>query len=128
MLHDQGPGSAVLGMLVDEGKLKFDDYVTNLLPSFNPPDKTFKAKSRLSDWLSMQSGAQGYQCWVQSQNHIIIAKQDAMSVINSLHLRADMRTEFTYSNWGYELAAQVTKELTGETWDTCDGYEEKEIT
>lgn len=109
-----GMVSSVLGMLVEEGQLKFSDYVTDLLPSFDPKDETFKKTSRLSDWLSMQSGTQGYQCWVQSQNNIIIAKEDAMKVINGLEVKADMRSEFTYSNWGYELAARVILELTRE--------------
>jgi CubicO group peptidase (beta-lactamase class C family) len=113
----KGMVSSVLGMLVEEKKLSFDDYVTDLLPSFDPPNQAFKSTSRLSDWLSMQSGTQGYQCWVQSENNIIIAKDDAMKVINGLRLKADMRTEFTYSNWGYELASRVIQELTGESWD-----------
>ena len=113
----KGLVSSVLGMLVEEGRLKFDDYITDLLPSFDPPNETFKATSRLSDWLSMQSRTQGYQCWVQSQNNIIIAKEDAMKVINGLQVKADTRTEFTYSNCGYELASQIIEELTGEAWD-----------
>lgn len=86
----KGIVSSVLGMLVEENKLQFDAYVADIL----------------------------HQCWVQSGHNIIIAKEDAMRVINGLKVVADMRTDFTYSNWGYELASEVVRELTGETWDT----------
>ncbi|KAI1127107.1 beta-lactamase/transpeptidase-like protein [Nemania abortiva] len=113
----KGLVSSVVGMLVDEGKFKFDGLVRDLLPTYRPATKELESSARLSDWMSMQSGTQPYQLWFQSQNNIIFPMEDAMTIINHLQPEADLRASFDYSNWGYEVAAQVIKQSTGRSWD-----------
>ncbi|KAI1381185.1 beta-lactamase/transpeptidase-like protein [Hypoxylon crocopeplum] len=113
----KGLVSSLVGMLAEEGKVDFDDRVCDLLPAYNPSSPELKTSARLSDWMSMQSGTEPYQVWFQSENNIIFPKSDAMKIVNSLQPESSLRTKFDYSNWGYEIAAQVIKELTGESWD-----------
>jgi len=114
----KGLVSSLVGMFVEEGKLDFDDRISDLLPSYDPKTNTLKESARLSDWMSMQSGTEPYQAWFHSQNNIVFKKEDAMKIINSLEPVTDLRTKFSYSNWGYEVAAQIIHHLTGETWDS----------
>ncbi|KAJ8125495.1 hypothetical protein O1611_g8144 [Lasiodiplodia mahajangana] len=113
----KGLVTSAMGMLVDEGKLDFDDLVHDLLPTYRPSTTLLQNSARLSDWLSMQSGTQPYQMWFHSRNNIIFPQKDAMTIVNHLQPETDLRTEFSYNNWGYEVAAQVIKKFTGMGWD-----------
>ncbi|KAK4200787.1 beta-lactamase/transpeptidase-like protein [Triangularia verruculosa] len=91
----KGLVSSLVGMLVEEGKLDFDDRVADLLSWYNPKTTPLKESARLSDWMSMQSGTEPYQVWFQSQNNIIFKKEDAMKIINNLESVTDLRTSFS---------------------------------
>lgn len=41
-----------------------------------------------------------------------------MKIINSLQSGAELRYEFAYNNWAYEIAGHVCEEVGGESWDS----------
>lgn len=106
--------SSALGILVDEGKLKWDDVVSDILPLYRPVSRRLRHSAMLADFLSMRSGVESYNMWTQSNNKIIFPKQTSMDILNHLRKATDLRAKFEYNNWGYKLAGHVIDHLTGE--------------
>ena len=114
----KGLVSSTLGLLVEDAKLEWDTPVHEIVSAYAPRTEHLRSSATLVDWMSMRTGLESYQPWFQSHNNIIFDESDCIKIINSLQPVADLRARFHYSNWGYELAAQAIRELTGESWDT----------
>lgn len=114
----KGLVTSALGLLVEEGKLKWDARVSDLLPEFAPRSQTLTERATLIDFLSMRSGIERYNIWTQSDNRINFAKSDGMKIINTFDTVSDLRADFAYNNWGYEIATRVCDKITGQSWDT----------
>lgn len=114
----KGLFSSVLGLLVENGKLKWDTRVSDILPEFAPHSQALKERATLVDFLSMRSGIEGYNVWTQSDNRINFAKSDSMKIINTLGSVFDLRSRFAYNNWGYEIACHVCDKVAGQSWDS----------
>lgn len=56
--------------------------------------------------------------WSQSETRINSPKSESVEVINSLRPSSELRSKFTYNNWGCESADHVCKEVGGESWDS----------
>ncbi|KAJ9666920.1 hypothetical protein H2201_003054 [Coniosporium apollinis] len=112
----KGLVSCALGLLVEEGELDWDTPICKILSDFNPRCKEVKESATLTDLLCMRSGLENYGVWIGSQNNILFPESDSMTLINDLQQRAELRAEWIYNNWGYEIAGHVIKQMSGETW------------
>jgi CubicO group peptidase (beta-lactamase class C family) len=114
--NTKGFTAALLGMLVDEGKLQWDDRVIDYLPSFQMFDPYITREIRIRDLLTHQSGLPtfgGDRLWIGTSN----TSEEIISRIRYLEPSAPFRTQFQYQNLMYMVAGQVAAAVTGQTWD-----------
>lgn len=110
--------ATALGMLVDEGKLRWDDPVVDHLPWFRLADPWLTQHVTVRDVLSHRSGLAGNQSpW--GGNPWAFTAFDARETVRRLRyapLPAAFRQEFLYSNLGYAVAGQVIESVSGASW------------
>lgn len=109
--------AAAVGILVDEGKLKWDTLVKDVLPAFKPKDDTLYNCLTITDLLSHRSG----MSWadnqvVGSENNILIPGKEGIRYINTQTRLLPFRAQFSYNNLPYDLAGNVIEELSGQSW------------
>jgi CubicO group peptidase (beta-lactamase class C family) len=104
--------ATLLAMLVADGKLKWDDKVSQHLPEvrFSDPYRTEHATIR--DLLSMRLGIASDILWLGTNS----SKQDVLAKIPLIPESADFRTKWVYSNVSYLLAGEIIERKTGLTW------------
>lgn len=107
--------AACLGMLVQEGKLKWDDKVIDYIPEFRLSDPYITKELNIKDILSHRSGLAtfyGDLLWYETnyENDEIIRRMRYLPIKN------DFRSEFGYQNNMYLIAGEIIKKITGKTW------------
>ena len=101
--------SAVLGKLVEEGKLNWDTPVKGILPDFHTESEILQDLTTVVDVLAMRTGMQTSDIWLGAQNNLLIPKEDGMKVINELKQTQPFRTEWAYNNWATKSPAGSSK-------------------
>lgn len=106
--------SAAVGMLVDEGKVAFDEPAARYLPDLQLPDPWVSREFTVRDMLAHRSGLErGDWLWHGTAF-------DRAEVVRRLrHLRpvGPFRTTYGYSNNMYIAAGQMVAGVTGKSWD-----------
>lgn len=105
--------TAVMAMLVDEGKVAWDDSVTKFLPGFRVQDGYANRSLTIRDALTHRSGVQPDDLlWV-----LAYSRDDILRRMRLLPQSSPMRTEFEYNNLMYMVAGQVEGAAAGKPWD-----------
>jgi CubicO group peptidase (beta-lactamase class C family) len=106
--------AAAVGVLVDEGKAKWDDKVTHHLPSFQLYDPYVTREMTLRDLLTHRSGlARGDQVWYGGTYD----RAEIVRRVRHLQPSWSFRSTFGYQNLMYLTAGQVIETLSGVSWD-----------
>ena len=109
--------SAALGMLVEEGKLNWDDRIKNLLPSIQSRDEIVQEMVNVADLLCHRTGLeQADALWEGAENECLLDQKDTIDIFNSLRSVKPIRNSFHYNNWSYALAGKIIEYLTGEDY------------
>lgn len=108
--------ACAIGLLVDEGKLSFDDPVRKHLPEFKTPDDHVTEHFLIKDLLCHRSG------WITFDGDLLwYGTKYTQAEILARHanepLTHEFRTEFGYSNLMFIAAAQLIERVSGMTWD-----------
>jgi CubicO group peptidase (beta-lactamase class C family) len=110
--------SAALGMLVDEGKIKWDDKVTDYIPEFkmyNPyVTEEFTIKDLLTHRSGLGLGAGDLMMWPDSSN---FSKKDIIHNLRYLKPVSSFRTKYDYDNNLYIVAGEVVAKVSGMSWE-----------
>ena len=106
--------AAALGMLVDEGKVGWDDPVTAHLPDFQLYDPYVTREITLRDLLTHRSGLpRGDLIWIGSD----FDRAEILRRVRYLPPRWSFRSHYGYQNILYLAAGQVVAAVTGKSWD-----------
>lgn len=106
--------AAALGMLVDEGKVGWDDPVTEHLPDFQLYDPYVTREITLRDLLTHRSGLpRGDLIWIGSD----FDRAEILRRVRYLPPRWSFRSHYGYQNILYLAAGQVVAAVTGRSWD-----------
>src|SRR4030095_13793074 len=106
--------AASIAMLVDEGKLKWDDPATKYLPGFQLFDPYSTRELMVSDLLSHRSGlTRGDLIWYGSAYD----RDEILRRVRYLKPSWSLRSRFGYQNIMYLAAGQIIPAVTGKTWD-----------
>ena len=106
--------AASLAMLVDEGKLKWDDPATKHLPGFQLFDPYSTRELTISDLLSHRSGLQrGDLLWYASGHD----RSEVLRRVRHLKPSWSLRSRYGYQNIMFLAAGEIIPTLTGKTWD-----------
>ncbi len=108
--------SAAIGMLVDDGKLCWDDRVRDHLPWFTLSDPWVTAHVTLRDLLSHQVGV-GRLTGNRLRFMPGRDPQTIMQFVSQMPFEQDYRSGYVYSNVMYMVAGQVVEAASGMSWD-----------
>lgn len=108
--------AALMGMLVDEGKVGWDDPVTQHLPDFALYDPWVTRHVTVRDLLCHRLGLERAQ---RLYYHRGYSQRDLMRRMQYLKPIAGFRAQFHYANQQYGVAGLLIEMLTGQTWDDC---------
>lgn len=108
--------AASIGMLVDEGKLDWDDQVKDHLPWFEMHDPYVSEHLTISDLLCHRSGLitfDGDLLWYGSDYE----REEIVKRIRFREPTYEFRTNFGYQNIMFMTAGEVIEAASGMTWD-----------
>jgi CubicO group peptidase (beta-lactamase class C family) len=105
--------AAGLAMLVDEGKLQWDDKVINYLPEFQLKDSYITNEITIRDLLTHRTGIGNldflWGTFKLSSDRILSSLSDADKIYS-------LRSSFIYQNIMYLAAGKVIEAISGQTW------------
>jgi CubicO group peptidase (beta-lactamase class C family) len=114
--------SAALAILVDEGKLKWDDKVVAYLPNFKMYNDYVTNEFTIRDLLTHRSGlglgAGDLMIWPDGSN---FTAQDIIQNLQYLKPVSAFRTKYDYDNLLYIVAGEIVHKVSGLSW--CDFIE-----
>jgi CubicO group peptidase (beta-lactamase class C family) len=110
--------AAALGMLIDEGKLKWDDKVTDIIPEFkmyNPyVTEEFTVRDLLTHRSGLGLGAGDLMMFPDSSN---FTRKDIIHNLRYLKQVSSFRSKYDYDNNLYIVAGVVIERVSGKTWE-----------
>ena len=111
--------AAALGLLVDEGKLRWDDKVTKYLPEFQMYDPYVTAEFTVRDLLTHRSGlGRGAGDLMLFPDSTDFTVQDVIHSLRYFKPVSSFRSEYVYDNCLYLVAGEVVARVTGQPWTT----------
>ena len=108
--------ACAVGLLVDEGKLDWDDHVVDHLPWFKTPDPYVTEHMMVGDLLCHRSG------WITFDGDLLwygtdLTQREILERHASEPFTYEFRDRFGYSNLMFIAAAQLIEAVSGKTWD-----------
>jgi CubicO group peptidase (beta-lactamase class C family) len=105
--------AACMGMLVDEGKLNWDDPVTKHLPGFQLYDPYVTRELRVRDLFLHNTGV-GNTDFLWGDN--ILTSDEVLDHMKLAKPSYSMRSGFIYQNIFYLVAGKVIEKISGMPW------------
>lgn len=109
--------AAALGLLVDDGKLRWDDKVTDYIPEFRMYDPYVTAEFTVRDLLTHRSGlglgAGDLMMFPDSADFTI---KDVIHNLRYFKPVSSFRSKFDYDNNLYLVAGEVVARVAGQPW------------
>jgi CubicO group peptidase (beta-lactamase class C family) len=106
-----------IAILVDEGKLGWSTKVKDVLPAFHPAGQVIFEHATIIDIMRHRMGLERADAfWAQSNNNILLSREQALPTISQLRAVTPFRAEFRYNNWGYEVVKRIVEELSGKKY------------
>lgn len=104
----------MLGQLVDEGKVSFDDPVIKYIPEFSLSDDSLTAHVTIRDLLAHRTGiARHDPIWFSFE----FSGPELITLLQHLEPDCEMRHHFQYNNFMYAIAGTVVERVTGQSWE-----------
>jgi CubicO group peptidase (beta-lactamase class C family) len=107
-----------LAMMVDEGKLNWDDKVRKYIPEFQLYDAWVTEQFTVRDLVTHRSGMSlgaGDLMFFPEGNDFMV--KDVISNVKYLKPESSFRSEFMYNNNMFIIAGEVLKRVSGLTWE-----------
>lgn len=109
--------SAALAMLVDEGKIKWDDKVVKYLPDFKMSIDYVTEEFTIRDLLTHRSGlglgAGDLMIWPDGSD---FTAKDIIHNLRYLKPVSSFRTKYDYDNLMYIIAGEIVHVVSGQSW------------
>ena len=108
--------SALVAILVNQGKLDWDTPIRTYVPEVSLYDEFTTANCTLRDLLSHRTGVPRHEySWYGTD----FTRQELVDHIKYLEPNQPFRTKFQYNNYGYVLAGHIVESVTGKTYEQC---------
>lgn len=108
--------AAALALLVDEGKLSWDDRIVDIIPWFELSDPWVTDQVTVRDALTHQVGI-GRMIGNRLQFMSGRSRDELIRHLKFMDFEQPFRTSYVYSNMMYSVAGQVIEYISGMTWD-----------
>lgn len=109
--------AAALAMLVDAGKLRWDDRVIDHLPQFRLYDAYVTREFTIRDLLSHRSGLGTGAGDLMFFPETDFTREELIHGLRHLKPVTSFRTEYDYDNVLYVVAGEVVAAIGGESWE-----------
>ncbi len=106
-----------LAMLVEEGKLKWDDRVIQHLPWFKMADNYITTNLTVKDLLVHQSGLLAYSGDLMLFPPSTFSRREILEKLQKLPLAYDFRSTYAYDNILYLACGEIIKAVSGQEWE-----------
>ena len=110
--------AAGLAILVDEGKVKWDEPVKTYLPEFTLSDPVIGARITVRDTLSHRAGfglgAGDLLFWPNSDR----TRAEVMAAVPFVPIEDGFRANYHYCNLMFVVAGEVLARVSGQPWET----------
>jgi CubicO group peptidase (beta-lactamase class C family) len=106
--------SAALAMLVDEGKLRWDDHVIDYLPGFQLYDPYVTRELTVRDLLTHRSGMGSTDLLWARWNFTL---PEMLPRLRYVKPTASFRSQWQYQNVMYALSGMIVERVSGMPWD-----------
>lgn len=107
--------SAVIGTLVDDGKMRWDDPVWKYLPSFRLADGYVTKEVTMRDLLAHRVDVENnLSSWYRSP----LTRTQLLERLRFLRQEASFRSAFMYNNLMYMTAGEAAAAASGQSWNT----------
>lgn len=107
--------AAALAILVDEGKVKWDDKVSQYLPDFQMPDAYVTRELTIRDLLTHRSGLgtfSGDLLWYETT----FTTDETLRRVRFLKPTNGFRASYGYQNLMFTAAGRIVEKVTGKSW------------
>lgn len=105
--------AAAMGMLVDEGKVNWDDPVTKYLPEFKLSDPYATQAVRVRDLFTHNAGLPNADyLWYAN----LLSSEQIVERMQYIPLAYPLRGGYTYQNVMYLVAGQLIAQVSGMSW------------
>jgi len=109
--------SAALAMLVDEGKLRWDDRVIDYVPDFRLYDPYATRELTIRDLLTHRSGLGSTDLlWAFSGNDY--SQTEMIRRLRYVHPASSFRSQWDYQNVVYAIGGFIVERVSGMPWAT----------
>jgi CubicO group peptidase (beta-lactamase class C family) len=106
--------AVAVGMLVEEGKLRWDEPIKQFVPTIRFYNDDLDRLVTIRDMLSHRTGVTRHDAiWYKSA----FTRRELWDRLRYLEPTAPIRTKFLYNNLMFTGAGQVIEELSGHTWE-----------
>ena len=109
--------SAALAVLVDQGKIKWDDKVIDHLPGFQMYDPWVTREMTIRDLLVHRSGlglGAGDLLFVPRTN---LSRSESVKRLRHIKPATSFRSGYAYDNVLYMVAGELIEAVSGQTWE-----------
>ncbi|HWK73730.1 MAG TPA: serine hydrolase [Povalibacter sp.] len=103
--------AAALAVLVDEGKLRWDDPVVDYLPQFRLADPWVSTQVTVRDLLAHRVGFEG-----GTETVVPMSSRQVLQASATLRKFAPFRDTMLYSNALYDIAGELVTAVSGMSW------------
>lgn len=107
--------TALVASLVDEGKLKWDDRVVDILPDFRMYDPWVTEHMLVKDLSCHRTGLAGNEG--ASIARLGYTKEEMMHMMRYMKPVYSFRGGYQYNNHTFCVSALIVEKLTGKTWE-----------
>jgi CubicO group peptidase (beta-lactamase class C family) len=109
--------AAALAILVDEGKINWDDPVTKHLPGFQMYDPYVTREMTIRDLLTHRSGLGLGAGDLLFFPQTTFTREEIVARLRFIKPATSFRSRFAYDNMLYIVAGQVVAAVSGKSWD-----------
>lgn len=102
-----------MGILVDAGKIKWEDKVVDFLPEFSLSDPYVTSQITVRDLFTHNAGL-GNADWLWVMNY---SREEIMKRMQKLPIAYSLRSSFIYQNLMYLVAGELIHKLSGMSWE-----------
>ena len=106
--------TAALGMLVDDGKIAWDDRVIDYLPDFQLNDPWITRRATIRDLVTHRIGLERADLlWFAGK----FDRDEVLRRVGNVEHTLRFRDQFGYQNVMYAAAGEVIESVTGKSWE-----------
>lgn len=109
--------AAALALLVDEGRIRWDDKVIDHLPAFRMYDPYVTREFTIRDLLTHRSGLPAYAGDLLFVPETDFTRDDVIRTLRHLKPSSSFRSRYAYDNLLYVVAGQIIPAVTGQSWE-----------